>query len=91
MGVVFDGRAGAVFWALSLTGAVWAFFGRALGYAGRALGYAGRALGYGTLRPISDDPNNDVGGLGGGRARGAINRRFSGGESTFEYDSIRSI
>ena len=26
VGVVFDGRAGAVFWALSLAGEIWAFF-----------------------------------------------------------------
>ena len=91
MGVVFDGRAGVVFWALSLTGAVWAFFGRALGYAGRALGYGGGRGSQRTLRPISDDPNNDGAGLGGGRACGAVNKRFSGGESTFEYNSIRSI
>ena len=43
VGVVFDGRAGAVFWALSLAGAMWAFFGRALwAFFGRALGYGGR-------------------------------------------------
>ena len=44
VGVVFDGHAGAVFWALSLTGAVWAFFGRAL------WAFFRRALGYGEIK-----------------------------------------
>ena len=79
MGVVFDGRVGAVFWA-RIVGIFWARV--------RLWGGKGSQR---TLWPISDDPNNDRAGLGGGRACGALNKRFSGGESTFEYDSIRSI